>query len=106
MLMPDVSERGPASTRVCEILSPSMGALDRIRKMPLYAGAGVRDAWLVDPIARFLESFRLQDGHWLRLGAWGEDERPRVEPFAAIELELRALWLPGDGPAMEASVPK
>lgn len=42
----------------------------------------------------------------LRLGAWGEDERPRVEPFAAIELELQALWLPGDGPATEASVPR
>jgi len=98
-VMPDVAAFTLAPDWVCEVVSPSTGALDRIRKMPLYAKAGVRDAWLVDPLARFLESFRLQDGHWLRLGAWGEDERPRVEPFSAIELELRALWLPGNAPS-------
>jgi hypothetical protein len=28
----------------------------------------------------------------LRLGVWGPGERPRVQPFDAIELELDAWW--------------
>ncbi len=92
--VPNVAAFTLAPDWLCEVLSPSTSSLDRIRKMPIYARAGVRDAWLIDPLARFLESYQLQDGKWLRLGAWSEDDRPRVEPFAEIELELQALWLP------------
>lgn len=61
--------------------------------MPIYARAGVCHVWLVDPQARTLEAFRLEGAVWCLVGAWGEQERPRVEPFAEIEIELEALWL-------------
>jgi Uma2 family endonuclease len=47
---------------VCEVLSPNTAKHDRIIKMPLYARYGVAFLWLVDPLARTLEAYALQDG--------------------------------------------
>jgi Uma2 family endonuclease len=77
---------------VCEVLSPSTEAEDRADKMPIYARAGVRHTWLVDPIDMTLEAFRLEGGAWRVHGTWRGDARARIEPFDAIELELAALW--------------
>lgn len=46
---------------VCEVISPSTGALDRARKLPLYAAAGVGHAWRVEPLERTLEVLRRQE---------------------------------------------
>src|ERR1051325_9059893 len=40
---------------ICEVLSKSTEAIDRHKKLPLYARHGVRHVWLIDPIARSLE---------------------------------------------------
>jgi Uma2 family endonuclease len=81
---------------ICEVLSPSTQAFDRSEKMDVYAREGVRRAWLVDPLARLLEVWRLEDGkhggQWLRVGTWTGEALVRAEPFDAIELELAALW--------------
>jgi Uma2 family endonuclease len=77
---------------VCEVLSPSTAAEDRAEKMPIYASAGVRHTWLVDPLARTLEAFVLNGGEWCVLGTWQDAARVRVEPFDAIELDLAPLW--------------
>ena len=79
---------------ICEVLSPRTGGLDRIRKMRLYARAGVQHAWLLDPIERSLEVFRLERGAWLAVQGCIGNERVRAEPFDAVEIELEALWLP------------
>jgi Uma2 family endonuclease len=76
---------------VCEVLSPSTAALDRVEKMPVYARACVRHAWLVDPLVKTLEVFRLDAGGWRLVGAFTQP-RVRAEPFDAVELELEALW--------------
>lgn len=83
---------------VCEILSPSTGRLDRVRKMPVYAREGVRNLWLVDPVLHTLEIYRLEAGSWVVVGTHGGDEKVRAEPFDAIELELKDLWLEDDEP--------
>ncbi len=78
---------------IAEVLSPGTANLDRVRKMPLYARAGVSHAWLIDPLERTLEAYRLgADGHWVLLGAHGNDARVRVEPFEAIEVDLLRFW--------------
>jgi len=79
---------------VCEVLSPSSVGIDRVRKKHIYAREGVEFVWILDPVGRTLEAFQLQEGRWLELGSWGDDDRVRVAPFDAIELELSALWLP------------
>jgi Uma2 family endonuclease len=77
---------------VCEVLSASTEAFDRGEKLDLYARDGVEHVWLVDPIAKLLEVLRLENGKWLRLGAWRADAVIRGEPFEAVELELATLW--------------
>lgn len=77
---------------VCEVLSPSTALVDRRVKMRIYARERVPHLWLVDPIVRSLEAYRLEGDNYLALGTYGEDEVVRLDPFAAIELELRALW--------------
>src|SRR5262245_40508208 len=46
---------------VCEIASSSRASYDRVHKMPIYAREKVGHAWIVDPVARTLEIFRLQE---------------------------------------------
>jgi hypothetical protein len=60
--------------------------------MPLYGNVGVRNAWLVDPVERTLEVYRLVDAHWSLLATFSDEERVRAEPFDAIELDLGLLW--------------
>ena len=60
--------------------------------LPIYAREGVPNLWLIDPLARTLEAFRLDGARWILLGAWREDARVQVEPFEAFELELGSLW--------------
>ena len=93
--MPQVP-RGVAFTLApdfaCEVLSPSTALADRRRKLPVYAREGVRHVWLVDPLLRSLEAFRLDGEGYRLLATYGESECARIEPFDAIELELAALW--------------
>jgi Uma2 family endonuclease len=48
--------------------------------------------WIVDPLAKTLEIFRLDGDGWRLAGTFEGDQRVRAEPFDAIELELAALW--------------
>ncbi|HEX2059870.1 MAG TPA: Uma2 family endonuclease, partial [Thermoanaerobaculia bacterium] len=86
---------------ICEVISTSTGRLDRMRKMPAYAGHAVEYAWIVDPDQRTIESFHLENGRWSVLAVYGGDGAGRIAPFEAVELELSRLWLP-ESPAKEA----
>jgi Uma2 family endonuclease len=77
---------------VCEILSPGTRRLDLTEKRDLYAGAGVRHLWLIDPDARTLEAFEAREGSWLLVGALKEDDEVRMPPFEAGAFPLSALW--------------
>lgn len=77
---------------ICEVLSPSTIAVDRTVKLPLYARQGVAWVWLVDSDARTLEVLQLDGRTWRLIGTFADDARVRAEPFAAVELELGALW--------------
>ena len=77
---------------VCEILSPSTAALDRVKKLAIYARERVAFAWLVDPIARTLEVLRLEADHWVLVSAHVDSEVVCAEPFVELDLELGSLW--------------
>jgi Uma2 family endonuclease len=77
---------------VCEVLSPGTAAHDRGGKLAVYAREGVRHVWLVDPAARLLEVFALQERRYTLLGVWRDQASVRAEPFEAFELELGVLW--------------
>ena len=77
----------------CEILSPATARTDRAVKMPIYAREDVAHLWLVDPDARTLEVYRLQDdAHWLLLETLKQDDPVRQPPFDAISFPLGELW--------------
>jgi Uma2 family endonuclease len=89
---PDTAAFTIAPDWVCEVVSPSTESLDRVKKMPAYAKEGVTHLWLVNPVARTLEAYRLGERRWVLLGTYEGESRLRVEPFEAVELELGALW--------------
>lgn len=90
--VPDAPHFTLAPDWVCEIASRSTERLDRRLKMPAYAEAGVGHFWWIQPRMRMLEVMRLVDGRWTVLGSYGDDERRRLEPFEAVELDLSRLW--------------
>jgi Uma2 family endonuclease len=77
---------------VCEVLSPSTERHDKGAKRRIYAEAGVKHMWLLDPRAELLETFSLADGHW-RVGPTFDNDTPvSAEPFEAIAFPLTILW--------------
>ena len=48
--------------------------------------------WLVDPLARTLEAFALEDGRWAPSGSARNDEPVSFPPFEAIAFPLDSLW--------------
>jgi Uma2 family endonuclease len=77
---------------VCEVLSPSTEQVDRERKLPIYAREGIRHVWLIDPGIQELTVFRLDTGHYTRIGIFNEEDIARAAPFDAVALELEQLW--------------
>lgn len=77
---------------VCEVLSPSTRRVDEGEKMRIYAREGVQHLWHVDPLARTLSHFRLDEGHWRSVLTCSGEAPVRVEPFDALELPLALLW--------------
>ena len=78
---------------VCEILSPTTRRHDLLVKKPYYAKVGVRHHWIVDRLERTLTAYRLEGGLWLELGMFSEETDARVEPFAAVSLDISSWWV-------------
>jgi len=77
---------------VCEVLSPSTAKIDRIEKMPIYARQSVSYLWLVDPVAKTLETYTLTHAKWTLTGSYKDNDKVSAAPFEAIELQLEGLW--------------
>jgi Uma2 family endonuclease len=90
--VPDEVEFRVPPDWVCEIVSPSTERIDRTRKLRIYAQAGVPFAWLVNPVARTLEVFRLEHGRWVLVEATGGDSTARLEPFDTVDIDLALVW--------------
>jgi Uma2 family endonuclease len=88
---------------LCEGLSKSTEKLDRVKKMAVYATAGVRHAWLLDARIRTLEVYRRRGEHWKLVDLFADGELVRAEPFEAFELSMADLWRDLPGRAGEAA---
>lgn len=78
---------------VCETLSPSTRARDRVLKMRIYARERVPYVWLVDPEACTLEVFRLDGDHYSLSESYVDGVEVRAEPFEAVPIDLSVLWM-------------
>jgi Uma2 family endonuclease len=85
---------------ICEIVSPSNAADDRVRKRRLYAAHGVPSYWLLDPGARTLEALRLDvtSQAWIEIGSYDSASVERIAPFESLALEVGALFPPAGAP--------
>jgi Uma2 family endonuclease len=102
--LPETAYFSLAPDWICEVLSPSTEAIDRVKKMRIYAREQVSHVWLLDPIERILEVFKLaKSGRWEVIGLHEEAEKVRAEPFDAIELDLSLLWRNPATPAPPAT---
>jgi len=90
--LPDEAYFSLAPDWICEVVSPSTAAMDRVKKLAIYARERVSHAWLVDPIACTLEVLRLEEGRWTIFLTWSGLDTVRADPFDAIDLDLSLLW--------------
>ena len=75
-----------------EVLSPYSIRIDRLRKLALYAAHDVTWYWIVDPVARTIEAFHLEEGAY-RLAATLEGDAPSaLPPFENLPLDPAAVW--------------
>jgi Uma2 family endonuclease len=60
--------------------------------MPRYAEFKVPYLWLIDPILKTLEAYKLDAGKWVSLSNHSGDDKIRVQPFEQVEIDLTNLW--------------
>ena len=67
-----------------EVLSRSTEARDRGRKMQTFARFGVREYWIVDPVANTLEIYRLENGSYVLDGVCSENDMVQSPTLAGL----------------------
>ena len=88
-----ISERGieGAPTLVVEVLSPSTTRIDRERKVRLYAEYGAAYYWIVDPVGRAIEAYKLVGGAYVPAGSV-TNEPAALPPFADLQIDPASVW--------------
>jgi len=99
--LPDVAWFDVAPDWLCEVISPSTESIDRGRKLRIYAREGVSHVWLLNPVVKLLEVYRLTEGNWILVKTAVGDDAVWAEPFDAIEMEMSRWWLPEALPSSE-----
>lgn len=90
--VPDVAAFELPPDWACEVISPSTGTIDRGRKMRVYARERVGHLWIVDPVLRTLEVYRLEQGRWVVASTHAGAEDVRAEPFETVAVDMRRWW--------------
>ena len=73
-----------------EILSPGTARRDRVQKLGLYAEAGVKEYWLVDPREQQIEFLVNEGGRFVVALPSASEYRSRALP--ELRLDLEAFW--------------
>ncbi|WP_186445534.1 Uma2 family endonuclease [Paenibacillus cremeus] len=75
-----------------EILSPSSGSHDKIRKKALYERFGIKEYWIVDPVLHTIDQFA-HDGVKLQLHAtYGKGDTLKSDRFSCISIDAASLF--------------
>lgn len=90
--LPETSWFGIRPDWICEVTSPATAKHDRGVKREIYAREGVPYYWIVDPIARMIEVFSLQNGAWVQVALVADDEVANLVPFDSLPFDLSVLW--------------
>lgn len=77
---------------ICEVVSPSSAATDRVKKLKSYHHFQIPNYWIVDPVEESFSVFRWTNEGYLLVLVAGRDERVKAEPFDAIEIPVAVLF--------------
>ncbi|WP_281246359.1 Uma2 family endonuclease [Desulfoscipio geothermicus] len=77
---------------VIEILSPSTGKWDRVKKSRLYYKHGVKEYWIVDPDYKVIEVFTPGEKNWNLFQSY-DAEVILVSPLlSGLEIQLKDIF--------------
>jgi Uma2 family endonuclease len=91
LIREDEAIDGPPDLCV-EIISPKTRKIDRNDKFKQYAASGVRYYWIIDPLLRTAEAYKLRGKSYKQIGAASGNEIARFEPFPDLDIPLGQLW--------------
>ena len=77
---------------IIEIISPSNPGHDYIRKLNLYADAGAREYWIVDPMVKEVAVYHLEKGSF-RAKAYTFQDRIAVNIYDDFQIDFQELDL-------------
>jgi len=77
---------------IIEIVSPSNSSHDYIRKLNLYADAGVREYWIVNPINHFVYIYFLEENKF-RTTAYTLQDKIKVNIYDDLWIDFKELGL-------------
>lgn len=75
-----------------EAVSPASAYYDRHKKPTIYARHGVREYWLVEPEARFIEIYTLRDSVFVLQGVHSEKETFSSVILPALTVNVSDLF--------------
>lgn len=77
---------------IIEIISPSTASHDYIYKLNLYAKAGVREYWIVDPNSRKILVYYLEESGF-KMDAYTFQSKIGVNIYDDLQIDFKALGL-------------
>ncbi len=77
---------------IVEILSPSSGRHDRVRKLNLYARSGVAEYWLIQPYPAVVEVLRLDGDSYRIAGVYTDRDHLYSPTFPELTLDLAEVF--------------
>lgn len=80
-----------APDMVVEVTSPSTARYDKLLKFNLYQRAGVWEYWIVDPAARVVSVFTLENGRY-QVAAYGADSSIQVGVLDDCTIDLSTVF--------------
>lgn len=77
---------------VIEILSPSTAYKDETEKLKLYEKHGVKEYWIVNPEAKYIMIYRIEDERYGKPEYLKEDEVLESRVLTGLRIDLREVW--------------
>ena len=80
---------------IVEVLSPGTALRDKTTKFRLYERHGVKEYWLADPDAQYLEVWRLDEDRFIQQGVYGPGATFESAALGGKTVDLSAVF-PGE----------
>jgi Uma2 family endonuclease len=77
---------------IVEVLSPATAAKDRKVKLRRYQRAGVREYWIVDPVHKTVEVYRLEENVFGKAEVYSEEDIVQVGIFDDCQINLKDVY--------------